>query len=57
MEKIIYKPIGIIHSPFKISGGTPIQPTAAKDIKAIRSEYTLQDSANESIYVDKDSLK
>ena len=31
--KIIYKPIGIIHSPFKEPKGTPIQPSAAKDIE------------------------
>ncbi len=29
---IDYKPIGIIHSPFKEPTGTPIQPTAAQDI-------------------------
>ena len=33
MEKIIYKPIGIIHSPFKRPSGTPIQPTAAHNIE------------------------
>ena len=32
-EKIIYEPIGVIHSPFKKSKGTPIQPTSAKGIK------------------------
>jgi len=31
MQEIIYKPIGIIHSPFKTTKGTPIQPVAAKD--------------------------
>jgi tRNA (Thr-GGU) A37 N-methylase len=30
MEEIRYKPIGIIHSPFKRAKGTPIQPRAAK---------------------------
>jgi len=29
MEEIIYKPIGIIHSPFKDVEGMPIQPRAA----------------------------
>ncbi len=29
MTEIIYKPIGIIHSPFKEQKGTPIQPTAS----------------------------
>jgi tRNA-Thr(GGU) m(6)t(6)A37 methyltransferase TsaA len=32
MGEIRYKPIGIIHSPFKEPKGTPIQPTAAKGI-------------------------
>ncbi len=30
MRFIKYKPIGIIHSPFKVPKGTPIQATAAK---------------------------
>jgi len=30
---IEYKPIGIIHSPFKEPRGTPIQPAAARDIE------------------------
>lgn len=33
MEEIIYKPIGVIYSPFKEPKGTPIQPQAAKGIK------------------------
>ena len=32
-SKIIFKPIGIIHSPFKEPKGTPIQPNAAEGIK------------------------
>jgi len=32
MDEIKYKPIGIIHSPFKEPKGTPIQPTGAKGI-------------------------
>ena len=32
MDEIKYKPIGIIHSPFKGPKGTPIQPTGAKGI-------------------------
>ena len=32
MDEIKYKPIGIIHSPFKKPKGTPIQPTAAKGV-------------------------
>ena len=34
MYVIKYKPIGIIHSPFKEPKGTPIQPTGAKNIDA-----------------------
>ena len=33
MKDINFKPIGIIHSPFKQAKGTPIQPLAAKGIK------------------------
>jgi len=33
--KIIYRPIGIIHSPFKEPRGTPIQPKAAKGIEGM----------------------
>jgi len=33
MNEIKYKPIGIIHSPFKEPKGTPIQPTGAKGIE------------------------
>ncbi|OYT47943.1 tRNA (N6-threonylcarbamoyladenosine(37)-N6)-methyltransferase TrmO [Candidatus Bathyarchaeota archaeon ex4484_231] len=33
MNEIKYQPIGIIHSPFKEPRGTPIQPTAAKDVE------------------------
>jgi tRNA-Thr(GGU) m(6)t(6)A37 methyltransferase TsaA len=32
MKEITYQPIGIIHSPFKEPKGTPIQPSAAKNI-------------------------
>ena len=32
MQEIKYKPIGIIHSPFKEPKGTPVQPTGAKGI-------------------------
>lgn len=31
MDTIKYKPIGIIHSPYREPRGTPIQPTAAQD--------------------------
>jgi tRNA-Thr(GGU) m(6)t(6)A37 methyltransferase TsaA len=32
MNELKYRPIGIIHSPFKGPGGTPIQPAGAKGI-------------------------
>jgi len=32
-EIIVYKPIGIIHTPFKEPKGTPIQPIGAKGVK------------------------
>ncbi|MBM4141177.1 MAG: tRNA (N6-threonylcarbamoyladenosine(37)-N6)-methyltransferase TrmO [Nitrospira sp.] len=43
MKEIIYKPIGIIHSPFKDVKGMPIQTTAAQGIAGtieIEPEYT-----------------
>jgi len=33
MSEIKYKPIGIIHSPFKEPKGTPIQPAGAQGVK------------------------
>jgi tRNA-Thr(GGU) m(6)t(6)A37 methyltransferase TsaA len=39
MEKIIYHPIGIIHTPFKKPGGVPIQPSVATGIKATITVY------------------
>ena len=42
MNEIRYKPIGIIHSPFREPSGTPIQPAGARDIEStveIASEY------------------
>jgi tRNA-Thr(GGU) m(6)t(6)A37 methyltransferase TsaA len=35
MNEIRYKPIGVIHSPFKEPRGTPIQTTAAKGIDGV----------------------
>ena len=35
MGEIKYKPIGIIHSPFKEPKGTPIQPAAAKGVNGL----------------------
>ncbi len=32
MKEIVYKPIGVIHSPFKDIRGIPVQPAAAKGI-------------------------
>jgi tRNA-Thr(GGU) m(6)t(6)A37 methyltransferase TsaA len=40
MKEIIYKPIGIIHSPFKQAKGTPIQSAAARDIEGIIEIYS-----------------
>ena len=43
-QVIIYKPIGIIRTPFKEPKGVPIQPSAAKGIKGrveIFPEYSL----------------
>ena len=34
MREIIYKPIGVIHSPFESVAGTPIQPTGARGVAA-----------------------
>jgi len=39
MGKIIYHPIGIIHTPFKKTVGVPIQPSAATGIKATITVY------------------
>ena len=42
MNEIKYKPIGIIHSPFKEPKGTPIQPAGARGIDGtveVFSEY------------------
>jgi tRNA-Thr(GGU) m(6)t(6)A37 methyltransferase TsaA len=33
MESIKYRPIGLIHSPFKTPEGSPIQPTAARGVE------------------------
>ena len=33
MEEIVFKPIGIIHSPFEETKGTPIQPEGARGVK------------------------
>jgi tRNA-Thr(GGU) m(6)t(6)A37 methyltransferase TsaA len=42
MDEIRYRPIGIIHSPFKEPRGTPIQPAGARDVEGtveITSKY------------------
>ena len=48
MKKIVYQPIGTIHSPFQTIQGMPIQPAGAKGIQGtveINPEYAdgLQD--------------
>ena len=43
MDKVCYKPIGIIHSPFKEPKEAPVQPSMGKDIEGkveIFPEYT-----------------
>lgn len=43
MDQIVYKPIGIIHTPFKHPKGTPIQPISAEGVKGyveVFPEYT-----------------
>jgi tRNA-Thr(GGU) m(6)t(6)A37 methyltransferase TsaA len=35
MSSITFNPIGVIHSPFKVVKGTPIQPTGAEGIQGI----------------------
>jgi len=32
MEQIVYRPIGVIHSPWREAAGTPIQPVAAAGV-------------------------
>ena len=42
MTNVVYKPIGVIHSPSKSPETTPHQPTAARGIKGkveLRPEY------------------
>jgi tRNA-Thr(GGU) m(6)t(6)A37 methyltransferase TsaA len=42
MEKIIYTPIGVIHSPFHDTAGMPIQPTSAHSTRGtveVTSEF------------------
>jgi tRNA (adenine37-N6)-methyltransferase len=39
-NSILYTPIGVIHSPFKESNGTPIQPVAAPDSVATVEVFT-----------------
>lgn len=40
MNEITYKPIGIIHSPFKSVEGTPIQSTGAEGIEGTVEVFT-----------------
>jgi tRNA-Thr(GGU) m(6)t(6)A37 methyltransferase TsaA len=35
MNDIVYRPIGVVHSPFKEPYGTPIQSAAARDIEGV----------------------
>lgn len=38
-EKLVLEPIGVIHSPFKQSQGTPVQPVFAKDTEGVVKVY------------------
>ncbi len=40
MNEIIYKPIGVIHSPFEEAKGMPIQPAAAIGIRGTIEVFT-----------------
>ena len=56
MSEIRYKPIGVIHSPFKKPSGVPIQPTAAEGVKGsieVFPEYAdgLKDLDGFSLYL------
>ncbi len=35
MKETVYKPIGIIHTPFKEPKGTPIQPTGTLGVRGV----------------------
>ena len=44
MDGLLFKPIGIIHSPFTDPAGTPIQPTASRGIHGqveVFTQFTL----------------
>jgi len=46
IDKVIYEPIGTIHSPFKNLEGMPIQPIGAKDVKG---EISLKEEFKEGL--------
>jgi tRNA-Thr(GGU) m(6)t(6)A37 methyltransferase TsaA len=39
MDNIIYHPIGIVHSPFMVPEGTPIQSVAGNNVEAVIEIY------------------
>ncbi|MFW9986784.1 MAG: tRNA (N6-threonylcarbamoyladenosine(37)-N6)-methyltransferase TrmO [Candidatus Odinarchaeota archaeon] len=39
MKQICYQAIGVIHSPFHVPKGTPIQSSAAKDVEGVVEVY------------------
>lgn len=49
MNEIKYKPIGIIHSPFKEPKGVPIQPKAAKGIHGVVEVFSQYVEALEDL--------
>jgi tRNA-Thr(GGU) m(6)t(6)A37 methyltransferase TsaA len=40
MNEVKYRPIGVVHSPFKEARGVPIQPAAGKDVEATVELFT-----------------
>jgi hypothetical protein len=41
MKKIIYIPIGIIHTPFKATKGIPKKPMAGKNVEGFRCSQSI----------------
>ena len=59
MEEIKYKPIGIIHSPFKKPEGVPIQSIVAKGISGkveIFPEYVDEYDLKQDLFIPNEPL-
>ncbi|WP_041534090.1 hypothetical protein [Petrotoga mobilis] len=54
MMEIKYTPIEIVHSPFKETKGTPIQPNAAKD--GLRKMFTNCNNQKTTVDLVKESF-